>query len=120
MTRSPLRTGAAAALALALAAAAGCGSVLDVDNPNNVNAESLADPTSARAQVNGALAALTRGATMLLGPIEAASDDMSWSGSLEGMQRFDRGFLRDPYNEFLENSYAVLTPARFMASMFAR
>jgi hypothetical protein len=32
----------------------GCGSVLDVDNPNNVNAASLSDPASARAQVNGA------------------------------------------------------------------
>lgn len=106
----------AATLSAAALAAAGCGSVLEVDNPNNVNAESLDDPASAKAQVNGALAALTRGVGMLLGPVETASDDMSWSGSLEGMQRFDRGFLRDPYNEFLENSYALMTPARFTAN----
>ena len=117
MFRLTPRPAAALLAAAALAtAAAGCGSVLEVDNPNNVNAESLADPASAKAQVNGALAALTRAAAALLGPIETASDDMSWSGSLEGMQRFDRGFLRDPYNEFLENSYATVTPARFMAN----
>lgn len=102
--------------ALALASAQGCGSVLDVDNPNNVNAESLDDPASAKAQVNGVLAALTRGVGMLLGPVETASDDISWSGSLEGMQRFDRGFLRDPYNEFLENTATGMTPARFVAN----
>jgi hypothetical protein len=118
--RRPDRAGprrlAALAAAAALAGALGCGSILEVDNPNNVNAESLTDPASARAQVNGVLAALTRGATMLLGPVNSASDDMSWSGSLEGMQRFDRGFLRDPYNEFLEGTMSGMTPARYMAN----
>ena len=114
--RAGVRRLVAAAAAAASLAAAGCDSILDVENPNNVNAESLDDPASARAQVNGVLAALTRGATALLGTIETASDDMSWSGSLEGMQRFDRGFLRDPYNEFLEASYSGMTPARYMAN----
>jgi hypothetical protein len=117
MARPALRT---AALALAAAAAAACGGILEVDNPNNVNAESLGDPASARAQVNGSLAAVTRAAAILLGPVETASDDMSWRGSLEGMQRFDRGYLRDPYNEFLENSHTFLTPARFMAARTVR
>ena len=112
------RTGVAtlAAALTAMAAGTGCGSVLDVDNPNNVNAASLSDPASARAQVNGALAALTRAVGILLGPISTASDDMSWSGSLEGMQLFDRGFLRDPYNEFIEAAYSSTTPARYTAN----
>jgi hypothetical protein len=118
MTRIRTRTGAAllAAAAAATLAAGGCGSVLDVDNPNNVNAESLADPASARAQVNGSLAALTRAVGILLSSVETASDDMSWRGSLEGMQRFDLGFLRDPYNEFLEAAYTSTTPARYTAN----
>lgn len=107
---------AAAAAAATLLGAAGCSSILDVENPNNVNAESLTDPSSARAQVNGVLASLTRGVTMMLGPVITASDDISWSGSLEGMQRFDRGFLGDPYNEFLEATMSGLTPARYMAN----
>jgi len=119
--RRPARAGvtrlvAASLAAAALAGVAGCDSILDVENPNNVNAESLSDPASARAQVNGVLAALTRGATMMLGPVSTASDDLSWSGSLEGMQRFDRGFLRDPYNEFLEGTMSGMTPARYMAN----
>ncbi len=110
-----LLAGAAAAVV-----AAGCGSVLDVDNPNNVNVESLADPASARAQVNGSLAALTRAVGILLSSVETASDDMSWSGSLEGMQRFDLGFMRDPFNEFLEAAYTSTTPARYTADRAVR
>jgi hypothetical protein len=118
--RARARAAAALLAAAALAAAPGCGSVLDVDNPNNVNAESLGDPASARAQVNGALAALTRAAGILLGPVTTASDDMSWRGSLEGMQRFDLGYLADPYNEFLEASYQAMTPARYTAARAVR
>jgi hypothetical protein len=114
MGRALLTSAAAATLA------AGCGSVLDVDNPNNVNAESLADPASARAQVNGGLAALTRAVGMLLSSIETASDNMSWSGSLEGMQRFDQGFMRDPFNEFLEAAYSGTTPARYTVNRAIR
>ncbi len=119
-TRATTARAAAALLGAALAGALGCGSVLDVDNPNNVNAESLGEPASARAQVNGALAALTRGAAMLLGPVSTASDDMSWRGSLEGMQRFDLGYLADPYNEFLEASFQAMTPARYTAARAVR
>ena len=111
--RIATRIGACLLAAATTLAAGGCGSVLEVDNPNNVNAESLADPASARAQVNGALAALTRAAGILLSSVETASDNMSWRGSLEGMQRFDLGFLRDPYNEFLEAAYTSTTPARY-------
>jgi hypothetical protein len=114
MGRALLAGAAAAALA------AGCGSVLDVDNPNNVNAESLADPASARAQVNGSLAALTRAVGMLLSSVETASDNISWTGSLEGMQRFDQGFMRDPFNEFLEAAYSSTTPARYTANRAIR
>lgn len=107
------RRAATVTAAAALAAALGCSSLLDVDNPNNVNAKDLGDPASAAAQVNGILAALTRGASQLIGHVETASDDMTWIGSLDGVDRLNRGFVRDPFNEFLEDAAFGMTPARF-------
>lgn len=94
----------------------GCGSLLDVENPNNVNAEALKAPASATAQVNGVLAALTRGAVQLVGHAEIASDNITWSGSLDGVDRLNRGEVRDPYNEFLEDAFNNMTPARYMGA----
>lgn len=94
----------------------GCGSLLDVENPNNVNADALTNPASAAAQVNGTLAALTRGAVQLVGHAETASDNIKWAGSLDGVDRLKRGEVRDPYNEFLEDAFNGMTPARFMAA----
>jgi starch-binding outer membrane protein, SusD/RagB family len=111
-----LRTfGAAAALAAAAGLAA-CDSILEVDNPNNVNAEALADPASATNQVNGELAAITRGANQLVGHIVTASDELTWSGSLDGVDRLNRGFVRDPYNEFILDATTGMSQARFMAA----
>jgi hypothetical protein len=93
-----------------------CGSLLDVENPNNVNADALKVPASAAAQANGTLAALTRGAVQLVGHAEIASDNFIWSGSLDGVDRLSRGEVRDPYNEFLEDAFNGMTPARFMAA----
>jgi starch-binding outer membrane protein, SusD/RagB family len=106
-----------AAAALAGAAATGaCNNILDVDNPNNVNAEALDNPASATNQVNGSLAALTRGANQLVGHIVTASDEMTWSGSLDGMDRINRGFVRDPFNEFIIDATTGMSQARFMAN----
>ncbi len=121
MHRFPRLTAPRTALGTALAVAAvlgttGCSGLLDVDNPNNVNAEALALPASAAPQVNGVLAAITRGATQLLGPVAIASDELSWSGSLDGVDRLNRGFVRDPFNEFLTDATFAMTPARYTAN----
>jgi hypothetical protein len=105
-----------AGMAVLVAAAAACSNILEVDNPNNVNAESLVDPASATNQVNGVLAALTRGANQLVGHVATASDELSWSGSLDGVDRLNRGFVRDPYNEFLNDATSGMSQARFMAA----
>lgn len=109
-----------AALALAGAAGlgglAGCGGLLEVENPNNVNADALDNPASAAAQVNGIVGALTRGMTQLLGHLSTASDELTWVGSLDGMNLLNRGMVRDPFNEFLEDAALGLTPARYMAT----
>ena len=116
--RAQVRARALWALALTatLAGATGCDSILEVDNPNNVNAEALTNPASAANQVNGVLAAITRGANQLVGHMVTASDEMTWSGSLDGVDRLNRGFLRDPYNEFILDAWTGMAQARFMAN----
>lgn len=118
ITRPRGRRAAAWALAAAagLAGATACSNILEVDNPNNVNAEALTNPASATNQVNGVLAALTRGATQLVGQIVTASDELTWSGSLDGVDRLNRGFVRDPYNEFILDATSGMSVARFMAN----
>ena len=97
-------------------ALAGCSGLLDVDNPNTVNADALAEPASAGPQVNGVLAALTRGAAQLVGHAATASDELSWSGSLDGVANLNRGFVRDPFSEFLTDATTGMTPARYTAN----
>ena len=116
MPNTSFRKLRAACCVLTVAGAAACHGVLDVDNPNNVNAEALDNPASAPNQVNGVLAALTRGAVELVGHVDAASDEMTWTGSLDGMDRLNRGFVRDPFNEFLNDATTGMSTARFMAN----
>jgi starch-binding outer membrane protein, SusD/RagB family len=111
-----LRRLLAAAATSTLVVAAGCGDLLEVDNPNNVNAEALVNAASATNQVNGALASLTRGAHQLIGHVSTASDELAWIGSLDGMDRLNRGFVRDPYNEFLIDATTGMSQSRFMAN----
>jgi starch-binding outer membrane protein, SusD/RagB family len=105
-----------AAAALAGATAAGCGDILEVDNPNNVNVEALDNPASATNQVNGVLAAITRAANQVVGHVVTASDEMIWTGSLDGMDRLNRGYVRDPFNEFIIDATTGMSTARFMAN----
>jgi hypothetical protein len=113
MTKTTLLKALPAAL---LVTAVGCHDLLTVDNPNNVNVEALTNPASAPNQVNGVLAALTRGANEMVGLTVTASDELSWVGSLDGMDRLNRGFVRDPTNEFLIDATTGMSQARYMAA----
>jgi len=113
MTKTTLLKALPAAL---LVTAAGCHDLLEVDNPNNVNVEALANPASAPNQVNGVLAALTRGANEMVGLTVTASDELTWVGSLDGMDRLNRGFLRDPTVEFIIDATTGMSQARYMAA----
>ncbi|MGI8510763.1 MAG: hypothetical protein ACR2MQ_15755 [Gemmatimonadaceae bacterium] len=100
---------------LILLALAGC-KLLDVTNPNNVPASALDNPSAAAAEVSGVVAALARGLEQVQGDIETASDNIKWIGSLDGMSQLNVGNVRNPYNEFIENSFFGMAPARFMAN----
>src|SRR5687768_1074711 len=91
--RGRRRVLASLVVALTASAAAACNDLLEVENPNNVNAEALTNPASAANQVNGVLAATTRAANQLVGHLVTASDEMTWTGSLDGMDRINRGFV---------------------------
>ena len=95
----PRRTAALTVLALA----AGCG-ILDVSNPNNVNSTALDNPSAAAAEVSGEVAALARALEQVVGDIEISSDNIQWTGSLDGVNDLNKGNVRNPYNEFTENS----------------
>lgn len=104
------------AVALTLfAVMASCG-LLDVSNPNNVSSTALDNPSAAAAEVSGEVAALARALEQVVGHIETASDNIQWTGSLDGMNDLSKGNVRNPYNEFTENSMFGMTPARFMAN----
>lgn len=107
---------AAAALLAALVSISGCSSLLDVKNPNNVNETALDDPSAAGPMVNGVVAALTRGLTQAAGHHEAASDNIKWTGSLDGMNELNRGNVRDQYNEFIEDATRGMSTARWWAN----
>lgn len=113
MTKIAVRMALPVAL---LAATAGCHDILQVDNPNNVNIEALSTPASAPNQVNGVLASLTRGANEVVGLTSTASDELTWVGSLDGMDRLNRGFVRDPTIEFIVDATTGMSQARYMAA----
>ena len=114
MKKSHIRVPLIAASAI-LALSAGCG-LLDVSNPNNVNSTALDSPSAAAAEVSGAVAALARALEQVVGDIEIASDNIQWTGSLDGVNDLNKGNIRNPYNEFTENAMFGMTPARFMAN----
>lgn len=110
--RSATALGLMSALALSLG---GC-HILDVSNPNNVNADALNNPAAAEAEVNGVVALTTQALLMSLGYAESASDNIQWVGSLDGMHEINAGNVRNPFNEFSDDADFAMNPARWTAN----
>ncbi|HEX6965785.1 MAG TPA: hypothetical protein VF166_08290 [Gemmatimonadaceae bacterium] len=110
--RGAARAGAALAV---VALCAGC-HILDVSNPNNVNADALDNPAAAEAEVNGVVALTTEALNMSNVYLESASDNIAWTGSLDGMHQINTGFVRNPYNEFSDDADFAVNPARWTAN----
>jgi len=96
-------------------AVAGCNSLLEVDNPNNVVAEDILRPSAGSAVANGALYEVQSGYTYTLMVYGTATDEMTWVGSRDNFQTLDFGYVDDPLNEFSDEAFKDIAPARWMA-----
>lgn len=103
-------------LAAAIASAiVGCNSFLDVDNPNNVSEDALANPAAAASIANGSGGAVTRALAAMLTPYSTMSDELTWVGSRDAYKELDDGVPSNPSNEFTDASYAYVSEARYTA-----
>lgn len=109
------RAAAIGALAGVLLAPAGC-NILDVSNPNNVSQDALDNPSAIQAEVNGSVSQTLQALLMMYGYVESASDNIEWSGSLDGMHEINLGNVRNPYNEFSDDADRAMDPARWLAN----
>lgn len=116
LSRRGSRSLASAGALLTTLLVAGACNILDVTNPNNVNQDALDNPTSAQAQVNGAVALTLQGLLMMYGYAESASDNIEWVGSLDGMHEINIGNVRNPFNEFSDDADRAMDPARWLAN----
>src|SRR5919197_1168122 len=107
----------AAGFVLCLGMAAACSSLLDVKNPNNVNASDLDNPAAAPAIANGALATVAYGWGAILLEYSTASDELTWIGSRDGFRELDVGDLTNPTNEFTDAAFPYVGRARWMADL---
>src|SRR2546422_11704716 len=113
-TTSLVRRALGPAAALVIAA---CSSLLDVKNPNNVNASDLDNPTAAPAIANGALSALAYGWGAILTEYATVSDELTWIGSRAGFRELDVGTLTNPTHEFTDAPFPFVGRARWMADL---
>lgn len=104
----------AAALACALAAA-GCGSILDVNNPNNVVEDNLADPASATPLANGVVGITIRAVNAVLDPYSTVTDELDFVGSQDGFFQLDIGNVSNPAIQFSDNAFQRVAEARWTA-----
>jgi hypothetical protein len=112
--RGRARHGAALLVLWLGVAVAGCNSLLDVDNPNNVNGDDLYAPAAASAVANGALYTIMAGYTYVLMDHATVSDELMWVGSRDSFQKLEQGYIEDPLNEFSDQGFREYAPARWM------
>ena len=103
------------AAALLLGILTACSSLLDVKNPNNVNANDLNNPAAAPAIANGALATVAYGWGAILLEYSTASDELTWIGSRDGFRELDVGNMTNPTNEFTDAAFPFIGRARWMS-----
>jgi len=105
-----------AALVLA-AGVAGCNSLLDVKNPNNVNASDLDKPAAAASIANGALSTVARAWGAILVDYATATDELTWIGSRDGYRELDVGFFTNRTNEFVDAAFPYVGEARWTSDL---
>jgi hypothetical protein len=122
-TGSPIsgtaRRGLAATLvALGALGAASCQIFsTDVNNPNAVTEDAIAEAAAAAGSlVTGQYGAVNAAGNQIVGTIGAASDELMWVGSREYWNLLDVGDIGDPLNEYTDGQYPFVSQARWMAN----
>lgn len=87
----------------------------DINNPNAVVEDALADPAAAGPLVNGLGASVQRSLNQIAGTVGAVSDELAWAGSREFWKLLDDGDISDPVNEYTDGQYPFLSEARWMS-----
>jgi len=116
--KTNITTSAARVTMLVLAATlVACSGLLDVKNPNNVNANDLDNPAAAASIANGALSAVARAWGRVLTDYATVTDELTWIGSRDGFRELDVGFLTNPTNEFLDADFPYVGEARWLSDL---
>ncbi len=94
---------------------AGCDALIDVENPNNVNAEDLESPSAAPAIVSGVLFEVADAHGSALTPYATATDELKWVGSRDSWKVLEQGDLSQRTNEFSDAAFPDVAEARWLA-----
>lgn len=115
-SRTPSRSGwLLGALIVAQAGLAACDSMLEVQNPNDVDQTSTESPAAASAMVNGSLSTVARGVTQTISAISQVSDELTWQGGFDPARELADGFVSNPSNSIVEGTFSYLSEGRWMA-----
>lgn len=87
----------------------------DINNPNAVIEDAVADPAAATPLVNGQGASVQRALNQLTGTVGAVTDELAWAGSREFWKLLDDGDISDPVNEYTDGQYPYVSEARWMS-----
>lgn len=109
------RSWSAPLLGLLVAGTVGCGSLLDVQNPNNVNATDTEKPVAAGPLANGAQRQVAFGIDYSMLVYATASDELDWVGSRDAWKELDQGKLSNGYNEFSDQAFPPMAEGRWLA-----
>lgn len=120
MTPTPmfrqLRTAVrSAAMSLAALTLGACTSLLEVDNPNNVTAEALANPAAAPTIINGAENSTVRAMQSVFTPYAAITDETIFRGSRDDYEQLDQGLGANAANEYTNAASFNVNEARWLA-----
>lgn len=99
---------------LAAASLAGCNSLIEVNNPNNVNESDFESPISAAAIAAGILSEVQDSWEESLLPYATATDELKWIGSRDSWKQLEEGNLSDRTNEFTDAAFPQVTEARWL------
>ncbi len=99
---------------------AGCDELLQVSNPNDIEAKNIMKIAAANALVNGALSGVARGYGYILTSYSTVTDELQWVGSRDAYTQHDMGNLGNPFNEFTDDEYTFIAQGVWMANEAVR